>query len=369
MLLWAALLLGVLSTGPAGAQVTGQQHTETGPARDQSSAPRIALEKIFKTKGGPSAVAWSPNGKLLATSDSLDRRITIWNYASHTALSTLVKTYVGQNWLTFTPDGRYLVTSVVAPTRPTNRISFSLIDVQTGAVVRNVDGPVERPGGITRNFARAFAISPNTRRAATITRETSTGDQLNFYETENWSLISSHNLVRSEKRLFIAQSIAFNPRSGELALLGIGGELEIWDAAGDHAISRLQAYPSNGSILEFNRDGRFAVTGQGLGIVDSAKPPDSLKLWDAESWKIVAKAESRPGRDLRAHSLSFSSDGRFLAALNYDSGRLWDARNLSFLEDIPDSGRGGVALSFAPDGRRLAIARNNDVRVVSIAIP
>lgn len=340
-----------------------------------AKAPKIALEKVFKIPAGPYSVAWSPDGKLLVTSEDMEKQIVIWDYATQRALHTIYRSWLGLWWLTFAPDGRYVITATLQPEPRSsqNRIAFSFIDAVTGKVVRNVDGPHKNTDHITQNMARKFAMSLVSKRAAIITADNynnNVSNYVSFYDTDSWSLLSTHKLEGSEAGKFLAVDIAANPANGQFAILGVGGELEIWDAVADRAILRFQTFAYGGGKLAFSPAGEFLVVSETQAMSGMPVDPDAIRMWETGSWKMVAAVAPAPGRDWRSNSIALSPDGKYLASLNLDAKvRLWDAKSLTFITEVDDGGERGGALSFAPDSRRLAILRNWDVRVVTIGNP
>lgn len=246
--------------------------------QSKPASPRVRLEKVFNVPG-PTALAWSPDGKLLVISNELDRRITFFDYASQKALHTIDRNVFGFWWLVFTPDGRHLITSTVQAQPPNrmNRIAFSIIDVETGQVVRDVEGPEEYPQHVARNIARKFALSPPTRRAAIITRDDK-GEFVSFYDADNWSLLSTHRLAGTEKALFLVSSMASNPMTGEVVLLAVGGQLETWSPPEERPLRRLQAHVNSGRSLAFTARGHVAATAEGPLLGSETPDPSAIKL-------------------------------------------------------------------------------------------
>ncbi len=326
----------------------------------------MVVEKILKLEGSPGAVAWSPDGKLLATADTLNLRIVIWDYATAKPLHTIKKSYFGgsgPNALSFTPDGRYVATSAVAPKGRHNRASLSLIDVTTGEV-RDIDGPEENPTAVSDNIAILFAFSSSTHYAAMVTQKTA--HFLSLYDTRTWKPIATHKLMRDANYLKLAAAINFSPSTGALAFLSVGGDLDIWDPATDQVTTSIKAHQLSGGALTFRPDGDSLATSERSRFGGDHPDPDAIRLWSISTWQLMARSASVAGHPLLARALSFSSDGRYLAALNEDAkARLLDAVTLGTITEIDDGGRGGVALAFAPDSLRLAIARDYDVRILS----
>lgn len=337
-------------------------------AQTAINAPKIEIEKMFKLEGGPSSVAWSPDSKLLVTGENLDRRVVIWDYAAQKALHRINRTYLGYWWVAFTPDGTQLIAPPVQPRGPANQIAFSVIDASSGTVVRDVEGPHENPGSIVRNMARHFAISSISQKAAIITADAS-DYYLSFYDTVNWTLRSTHKLQRWGTRGFVVADLAANPATGDIAVFGIGGGLELWDAATEQPIRRTEVFNTNGKAVAFSPEGKRLAASQGSHLTDAERrqQPDIIKLYDVETWQLVSSVRSPLDRNIGFFDLASSPDGKYFASISVDGkARLWDAQSFTLIAEINDGGVGGVTLAFSPDSKRLAIARNAEVRVVTI---
>lgn len=327
-----------------------------------SDGPQITLEKTFKPGGSPTAIAWSPDGKLLATSDSLNLRIIIWDFATGTALHTVNRTYFGGVSLAFTPDGRYLLTSAVAPKGDDNRKSLSLIDVASGQFARDVNGPVEHPGHVAINVAQMFAVSPKGDYVATVTRDYNT-EFINIYDQKTWTLLSSRQAEQ------LLASVAYSGADGKLAVSGLGGGLEVTSPDGELILAKIKSHPHRGGAAAFSVDGKRLAVSDNPGLGGQAPDPEAIRLFDTQSWQSVVGTVAKPGADFRSSSLSFSPDGNLLASMNYDGKvRLWEATSLSLASVVDDRDEGGVAVAFSPNSRYLAIARDQKVNIVRVEL-
>jgi WD40 repeat protein len=110
----------------------------------------------------------------------------------------------------------------------------------------------------------------------------------------------------------------------------------------------------------------FAATGTRLFTgSDDSDEPQTLKVWDPESGRLVLGWKPQPGT---VSTLATSADGRWLVTGSLSSSqnlRLWDARPVSagspaILEAELEAPSGFVrAVAFGPDGRLLAAAGND----------
>jgi WD40 repeat protein len=132
-------------------------------------------------------------------------------------------------------------------------------------------------------------------------------------------------------------SVLYSADGKMLVSACLDGTVLVWDPATGTEIRQLpdQTYPLSGAL---SRDGLFVVAG-GTGR--------TLQLWDIATGKEVPQQADGPRGLVR--SLSFSPDGKTLAAGGTDI-RLWDAATSKEIRKVP----GVVTVAFSPDGKLLA---------------
>jgi len=355
-------VLVYFSASPAGvdAQFQRQAAADTPPVR---GVPVQKLIKTLKTTGSPSDFSWSQDGTFIAMADTINTRITIFDSRTYNPLHVLIKKVLSYPALVFLPDNKTLATSGFSLEQSGHpSISLSLIDVASGSVSRNIDGPFE--SGL--NLARMLAISQSSPYAATVTQKDQTGVYLNLYRTDDWSLIKSIPLHD-----FIA-SLAFNPVDGHLAVLTYGRKLQIWEPAQQKMARELEAFRGSASgEIAFSIDGFRLACAHSLALDSPSSVPGSppgIDLWDARDWHpIVQHSNTANAEEQRARSISFSADGRYLASLNYDGKvRLWDANSVALIGLIQEHETGGVMVRFSPSAPDLAITRNWKVDIIRL---
>lgn len=342
------------------------QEDSTSIYQDRPSRFKVRLEKIFKTDGSPGKVAWSPDGKLLAATSSFDRRIVIWDYAKEIIVQTITKTIFGSGPIIFINNGEQFLTSAVHASDRNNLISLSIVDVQSGKVIRDINGPFQNPQGIMMNVARSFAISSDAGYAATITKDGFI-DYLNFYRTDSWALVASLRLDPDDRDRLGASDLQFSSATGNLIVPGYK-EVEVWNPVDQTILEKNSIYSlSYRKAFAISPNGRLAATSGGLGQVDRIEDPDSLRLWQIAPWSKLASAKSVPDRSADVKAIAFNPTQPYLATLSYDGKiRFWRSTDLKLIQEIDVGGKGGVSIAFSPDGSRLAITRDWDVRVIKI---
>ena len=202
--------------------------------------------------------------------------------------------------------------------------------------------------------------------------------------------------------------MAFGGARATLAAVGNDDAVRIWDAASGNLLStlKLDGHPQEVSCLDFSRDGKWIVVGEGFvtaGVMYTAKIEllDVAAHQDARAlathhWEIVKVAFSDDGRLLancgwdrkvrvlelpsgrqlnefeypgKPLALALSPDARLVAAGGEDSSvAVWDRLAGKELPPLTGAGKGILGLAFSPDGLHLAAAAGDgSARLWSVA--
>jgi len=119
----------------------------------------------------------------------LDRDIKIWDAADYHLLHTVKKVNKGSGRLLFTADSKSLITSSLAGYDRVNRTVLSIIDVATGEVVKNVDGPNDPTTFARANVAFNMALSPDGK--LLFVSFNAHNHMAHVYDTSTWADVGS----------------------------------------------------------------------------------------------------------------------------------------------------------------------------------
>ncbi|MET8156713.1 PQQ-binding-like beta-propeller repeat protein [Sphaerisporangium sp. NPDC005289] len=253
-----------------------------------------------------SQVAFSPDGKLLASSDN-DGTVRIWDVATSRPVGPPLPTtsrpdgYPDSLGLAFSPDGRLL-----AAAGHDHRLW----------IWNAADG---KPVGVP--------LRPDDRNAYT-----------------------APNVV------------AFSP-DGKLLAAGCNdGTVRLWDMTAGHPAgppARRFTGPDRAvHALAFSPDGTVLAAGTGH---DDGR----VRLWSMTTGRLLgAPLRAQPtGQDIGVNTVAFSPDGKLMATYA-ESGlvRLWDPATGRVVRQFPSGAPATFAegMAFSPDGRLLAVADGND---------
>jgi WD40 repeat protein len=321
---------------------------------------------------GHTGVALSPDGKTLATCRRDD--IVLWDPTSGRERGRLQQP--SANAVAFSPDGKVLASA------DGRNPEISLWDVATGTEIRRIPRSASAVVSATRlafshdgaNLTVGTMADPNIE-----VRDATTGKQRHVRAC----LPPYYPLVLS-------------PISDLLAIAGQAGNVGLWDARADKLVRTLEtgakvakpgAFSADGKILlmremdaklgdraglwdvstgkrlrllekgiaaapwfvaAFSRDGKTLITngGRKRGESDS-----SIYLWDAASGEERGPALDQP-RSVAC--LTLAPDGQTLAYARDLDVQLLDAVTGRAIGRLPHGPEGVVALAFSPDGRKLA---------------
>jgi RNA polymerase sigma factor (sigma-70 family) len=243
--------------------------------------------RVFPNRGQPRAVAFSPDGKAIATSLLTAQ---LWDVATGKLLSEMKNVQSPTNALAFAPDGKTLATAnedgAVHLWDPTNGDEKRRFDCgQTGveSVAYSPDGAVLASGG-------------------------------NDGVIRLWDTATGKERLRFTAAKKAIRSIAFSPDGKQLAVGGEDESLSTWDVATGRQIHAYGDKQVQFCPVAFSPDGKLLAAGYGDG---------TFRLWDAASGQEKRHCHAGVGR---ARSVAFSPDGKTLATAVLWDGciRLWD---------------------------------------------
>lgn len=344
---WSAVdVLDDRGTGPG--RVAGAAGPIGGPGPASSSSASSALGRTgvdfvreIEAAAGAAGVAFSPDGRLLATADDIAKTARLWATGTGTLVATL-PAECGDGGagdvlgVRFSPDGSRLVLDCRAS-------ASTLYDVATHRRIGTIPH--------AHRSEELMVISADWRYLVTTLPDT----------PERWDLGADGQLLHEPRRQgghqlwnlgapgtpgapvpVAADAVVLLPAGGSpLAMTQDGAHrLLLLDPRTRRPVQTLAGHTDRVTAHALTPDGKVLATGAGAG-------DGTVRLWDLARRRLTA---TLPGHQGDVRGLEFSTDGRLLASWADDHVlRLWNVATHALLGTIPNV----EAASLGPDGRLL----------------
>lgn len=247
---------------------------------------------IAELKGD--SVSFSPDGKILAISDSrdYDARVKLWDIGKKEFIGSLRTT--GDNAV-FSPDGRFLALATF------------------GIELWDVSDPTQPVEAITleeKNFEKEHTFSADGKLMAT---KEAINDTVNIWQIDEKQIIKKNLIINVvDKKYGWIEAIQFSPdpQNHILAMADNDQNIRLCyppDWQNYNTIPTKNVYD-----LAFTQDGKTIISG---GI-------NEIEMWSVENGKLITSLDGNSGW---VKCLDVSTDGNFIAAGgNHDVIRVWN---------------------------------------------
>jgi WD40 repeat protein len=281
-----------------------------------------ATGKLLRTLQGHadevSSVAWSPDGKILA-SGSYDQTVKLWEAATGKLLSTL-QGHTGQVCsVAWSPDGKTLASGSSDQT-------VKLWEAATGKLLSTLQGHSDPVWSV--------AWSPDGKTLAS-----GSSDQT----VKLWEAATGKVLTTLQGHTGEVGSVAWSPDGKTLASGSYDQTVKLWEAATDKLLSTLQGHTGQVRSVAWSPDGKTLASGSF---------DHTVKLWDAATGKPLATLQ---GHTDAVTSVGWSPDGKTLASGSGDQTvKLWEAATGKLLTSLQGHTDWVYSVAWSPDGKTLA---------------
>jgi WD40 repeat protein len=282
-------------------------------------------------KARVTSVAFSPNGKTLATA-STDDDAKLWSISSRREIAKLDGD----------PDLSQQMTSEVKIAFSHDGKTLAIVDAATGLKLWNPTShsqPVWLQKGEQTGFIDKIAFSPDDR-----TLVTNGGETIYQCEITLWDVPSGKKQVIDEDG-----SAAMSPDGKLIAVRTRDNKVSVLDVASRKELAAYEA-PS----ISHSYDSFLALSPNGELV--ALKEEGTLHLWDLKLGKRVASLGQS-----EIVGASFSPDGKTLASASPDGmAELWDVTSKTKLGLLYGHSKSVRSVAFSPDGKTLATASDDE---------
>jgi len=377
------ILFGLLLSFPAANKAVAESRSFSDKDKNEIST-KHEQRQIIKLINDKSvlnhitAVAWSPDGKSIATAGGT--QVTIWDAASLTIKHQLDQGARGNGVdnITFSPDSRYLASGLS---------TVNVWNVADGTHRTTIIAPHIKPDTPQYVGIEALRFSPDGKMLVVV--YSGNKQIVVAYKTADGKIAWTYKPKPTIGHPLLTTPLVFSP-DGNLVIMGTGehggpdvnlrrlSRVLLLDAGtGKFTRSIDDIHMDNPTALALSLDGKWLATGTSTGVKDQTNNlkthqvvtfdnRDPIRIWDVITGKLYRELPV----ESRVWSLAFNHNGKYLIGAKSEINThltlaVWDVESGEMVQEIKNT-PGPMNLAVSPDGKRIAAACQNKLSVYDI---
>lgn len=303
----------------------GANFSDVSLRRTNFSEAIVSNSVFGKELGYVSLLAFSPDGKILATGDDKGA-VWLWEVGSGKELFNCKEHTDWLDALVFSPDGKILVSASEDQT-------IKLWDTSTGECLYTLQGHIDRICSI--------AFDPKSRILASASRDKT---------IKLWNIdtgICQKSFFADTSIIF---TIDFSPNGKILASGGYDQTIKLWNVETGKCINTLQGHTDAILSIVFNLDSKILI---------SSSRDQTIKLWDINTGRCISTLEGYTHRIL---SVVFSLNGLMFTGYDRDGAvKVWNVNGNKCIQIFHSLTEWVLSTALSVNGEKLATCSSDGI--------